>query len=345
MHWLVYVHRRQSSINWKYLSAGFLVAIIILASTLTYLYIYRPWNSEVEPIVLLLDWLPQGRYVPIYVALDKGFYRENGIDISLVSGKGSTFATQQVDAGQVDLGLCSVETLILSRAAGLNVKGIMTMLHRSTAAIHYKKNVGIAEPKDLEGKKLGVTALSSFRQTGPIFMRANGANYSEVVEVIVDQSVKTSQFVAGEFDATHGYIDSDYIIQKAVVENTSIETDVFIFSEWGLTMYGWVAIATDDTIENRSDLLSRYIDATERGIRYAVEHPEEGVEILLKYEPILEEDIVSLQWQQSMNFLQSEPPYTTIDEALMNDTIDIVAEAYNLSPRPVKQDIYTLEIP
>ena len=142
-------------------------------------------------VTLTLSWLAEGASAYPYVAKSKGYWSEQGLDVTIVRGYGSVAATQAVGAGKFEFGLSACPTPILLAAKGLPVIQIACCGYDSTMGINVLADSMIHVPKDLEGRQLGVTPTSGDYPFIPVFARKAGLDLSKVNMVQVDGNVRS----------------------------------------------------------------------------------------------------------------------------------------------------------
>ena len=115
-------------------------------------------QKPLKPYTLILDFVPTGEYVPHYTALEKGWYREEGLDVKIVRGQGSADTVKRIAAGQGEVGISDISALIAARAnTDVAVKAIALWYRRPPHGIFVRTDSPIKTPKDLEGKKLAIS--------------------------------------------------------------------------------------------------------------------------------------------------------------------------------------------
>ena len=144
------------------------------------------WGAPKE-VHFILDFMPDGFHAPFYVALDKGFFTEEGLTVKISRGYGSGDTVLKLAAGQYDIGLAAIGSLITARAnENAAVKGIMLYLTRDMLTIWVRDEGKITSPKDLEGKTLSTTPGNGHFVMFPAFAKGVGFDASKVKWVTVD---------------------------------------------------------------------------------------------------------------------------------------------------------------
>lgn len=156
------------------------------------------------PVSVELSWLPSANQMPFYLALGRGYYRQAGLEVKLVSGKGSGLAVQQVGAGKFDLGQADLSVMALARAKGAPVESFMVESERNTFGLLVAKSAGIKTWKDLYGHRVLVSAGSPETFLLPATFKRLGLDLARVRVIDTSPQGKVSQYIQGQAAATGG---------------------------------------------------------------------------------------------------------------------------------------------
>jgi ABC-type nitrate/sulfonate/bicarbonate transport system substrate-binding protein len=247
-----------------------------------------PQPAEAEHAVLSLDWVPNTNHTGFYVALDKGWYAEEGIDLEIQIPSDPAAALKQVAAGNTEFGVSFQEEVTVSRSNGLPVVSIAAILQHNTSAFAALASSGIQSAADFEGKTYASYALPIERPILEGLMGCAGADAGTVEFVDVGFDAFPA-LLAGQVDLAWIYEGWDGI--QAQIKGVELAT-VPLYGSCLPDYYTPVIIAGESTIAEQSDLVRRFLAATSRGYVYAAEHPDEAAEILLKYSPESDPDLV-----------------------------------------------------
>lgn len=157
--------------------------------------------AKLTPVSLQLAWIPIGNQLPFYLALDRGYYKAGGLAVTLINGRGSTLAAQQVAAGQADLGQADLNSMALARAKGGNVEAVMVQFPKSPFGLFAAKQKGIKTWKDLYGKTVAESAGSPETFLLPATFKKLGLDYAKVHVVVTGPAEKTTEYLSGKVDA------------------------------------------------------------------------------------------------------------------------------------------------
>ena len=138
-----------------------------------------------DKIQLQLNWFHLADHSPIYLALKKGYYQEEGLDLTVLRGSGSADSAKKVDLGQSDVGISDAPTILTAISKGANLKMVAVVYDKAGNNVFFRKSAGIKTPKDLVGKKIAVPPADSHRVLWPAFASLNGIDPQSVTLVNV----------------------------------------------------------------------------------------------------------------------------------------------------------------
>ncbi|WP_064580433.1 ABC transporter substrate-binding protein [Streptobacillus moniliformis] len=249
-----------------------------------------------KKIMIVLDWTPNTNYTGLFVAKEKGYFNEYGLDVEIVQPpEGSS--TQLIGVGKAQIGISFQDTLAkyFSAKEKLPVTAIATILQHNTSGLVSLKDKNITSFKDLEGKTYGTWEDPIEQAIIKKMMKDDGANFEKVN--VIPYSWDVLKALQTDTDATWIFYGWDGIALK----NAGLKfnfLDVKIAPE--LDYYTPVIIANNDFLSNNEDDVINLLKAMEKGYMYAIENPQESVDILLKAAPELDRNLV-LESQKWLN--------------------------------------------
>ena len=246
----------------------------------------RPWT-------LILDFVPTGEYVPHYTALEKGWYRDEGLDVKIVRGQGSADTVKRIAAGQGEVGIADISTVIAARAnTDAKVKAIALWYRRPPHGIFVRADSPIKSPKELEGKKLAISPGNSHQILWPIFEKLSGLKANSVTWVTMDAASMPPALINGQTDAVPFFVVHEARIRKVAKQSNQDVRVLVAWADLGLDLNSTSLIAREETIARDAEGLRAFVRATLRGADYAFrgKHFDEGVKYVLKYHPEVDPD-------------------------------------------------------
>src|SRR3977135_3555015 len=194
-----------------------------------------------------LDFKFEGPAAPFLVAIDKGYFKAEGLDVTIDTAAGSLEPINRVASGTYEMGFGDINSLIKFRDANPStpIKAVFMVYNKPAFSIVSRKSRGVEKPKDLEGKILGAPAPDGAYAQWKIFVQANGIDASKVKIENVGFPVREPMLAQGRVDAIAGFWFSSYMNLKA---NGVAGEDivVLLMRDYGVDLYGNVIIANPD---------------------------------------------------------------------------------------------------
>ncbi|MGF1562699.1 MAG: ABC transporter substrate-binding protein [Geminicoccaceae bacterium] len=304
--------------------------------------------SAQTPLKFSLDWKFEGPAAPFLLALEKGYYAEAGLDVSIDTGKGSLEAIPRVASGTYPMGFADINSLVKFRDQNpdLDVKAVMIMYNKPPFAIVGRKSLGVDVPKDLEGKTLGAPAPDGAYAQWAAFVAANDIDASKVAIENVGFPVREPMLARGEVQAITGFSFSSFINLKAN-EVPEDDISVLLMADYGLDLYGNAIMVNPDFAADNPDAVKGFIAATIKGLADVIANPEEGVEAVLKYNDVArkEVELERLNMALAQNILTDETAangFGGVDYARFNRSIKQIAQTYDFEgDLPAGEDVFT----
>jgi len=301
------------------------------------------------PVRFALDWRFEGPAAPFFVAIDKGYYKAEGLNVSIDPGSGSVEGINRVASGAYEIGFADINSLIKYRdnPRNLPVKAVMMVYDTPAFSIVSLKKNGIAKPKDLEGKVLGAPAADGAYAQWPIFVQANKIDASKVKIENIGFPVREPMLAQGKVDAITGFWFSSYMNLRA--NNVPAEEiTVLHMRDFGVDLYGNVIIANPDFMRFSPKAVSGFVRATIRGIQDTIRNPDTAIESLMKRNPIAKRDVELERLKLSLqkNFVTPDVEKNglgAVDMKRLERSIDQIGLTFQYSNRPKAADIFTAQ--
>lgn len=246
--------------------------------------------SAAEDINFQLDWIAYGRHAPYYVALDKGFYKDRGLNVSIQQGRGTLQGIRTLIAGQSQFIFQDIGVMLSVRSKeGSKIKALACMYQKTPHTFFYMKNKGINAPKDIEGKKAAFSPGDSPRLMFPAFAKANGIDESKVSWLSVDPNSKNAVLLNYAVDGMVTYLFTLPVLQKAAKAGDEVGT--FVYGDYGADFYSNGIGAMEEFIKAKPEVTKNFVQATMQGVADTLANPKEAVSILKKYQAQLDEEV------------------------------------------------------
>lgn len=300
-------------------------------------------------------WITGGKYTPMYVALEKGWYAARGLKATIQRGYGSgaeakSVATKQADyTFEVDTG-----TLIRARASGAKIKEVGMVYGKFPITL-----VSVIDPKtgrprvakagELEGKSVAFSAGSVHNVLWPAFAKEAGINPEKVKVVIMKGSeAYVPALLAGTVDSIFGFYASEDAVAVVTARKAGKRLHFISWAQAGprfANSYANGMIARDEDIEKRPNVIAPMVQETFRGFAYCMEHFKECVDILQKHNPELNREVSEMQFRQQIDAVLSPEAVQNglgyMKKEKMEHTTNLINELYKQDPPVRPEDVYT----
>jgi len=264
--------------RWMQIPAAALLLVTLAAGCATRQPTPTP---QLTKAILSLDWVPNTNHTGFYVALEKGWYAEEGIDLEIQIPSDPAAALKQVAFGNTEFGVSFQEEVTIARSKNILVVSLAAVIQHNTSAFASLAEAGIHRAKDIEGKRYASYGLPIERPILGQLLACDGGDIAKV------------EFIDVGFDAFPALIGKRVDLAWIFMAWDGVQAEIMGVQLNTLSLYGScvpdyytpVIIAGETTIDNKPDLVQRFMAATARGYEYAVAHPEESATILLHASP------------------------------------------------------------
>ena len=302
--------------------------------------------GELQDFDIVLDWYPNAVHSFIYVAMEKGYYEEEGLKVNVQFPSNTNDAISLTAAGQADAGLY-YQTNTVSTAANQNIpiKVIGTVVQHPLNIVMSMGESGINGAKDLKGKTVGYPGTPDNEVFIKAMMEHNGLKYEDVTMQDVGFDLNTA-LITGNVDAIiGGYINHEYptLLQEGY------DVTYFDITDEGIPDYEELVLVTGEKqIEEESDKLEAFIRASKKGFEDMKKDPQAALDTLLKYQDEgnypLDPEIEKASMEILLPLMESdEQEFLTVNEQSWTDTIDWLNEQGLLENEISAPDILALQ--
>jgi NitT/TauT family transport system substrate-binding protein len=297
-------------------------------------------NAASKKVAFITDAGPLGRHSLFYVALDKGYYKQEGLDVEILGGRGSASTAREVAASAAQFGMADSGTVILSRAnEKLPVKLVGIVYAKAPHGLMALSSAGIKKPADLRGKRLADSSASSNYILFNAYAKKVGLDPNAVEWVFTDFNSLPGLLTTGQIDAI-----GQFEMGRAVLEKRARQTITFLsYADAGMQFYSNAIIASDKTISEDPELVKAFLRATRKGMRDAFANPKEAAAIQRKYLPLLDAEVIEYETKSVAALAQpaerSGVPLLTLEREGVAKTIQLIAENFDLKEPPKADDV------
>ena len=302
-----------------------------------------------EKVTYNMAWLPQGSSVGVIVAQAQGFFREVGLDTSIVRGYGGNRTANELDQGQFEFGYVDPISLVLNRANGGKIRMIGAINTRWPAGICFDtKRHQPRTPADMKGLRLGGGSASPVHNVVPAWLALNDQPKDSIRLLRMDPAVVDASLIEGRIDLAECWRASNRAVTQKQANAAGVTLGWIEYGDFGLDAYGSGFAASEDLIRKRPEVVKKFLRASYRGYAFAMANPEQAADLMVKMFPTTDRE-VALAQIKDMNDLLVDPAVKAkglgyLREDRMRATVQFVDKAFGLDGKVKPQDAYTNDL-
>lgn len=259
------------------------------------------WGKDLRKITFRYSWILYGHAPAYYYAKDLGLWEKEGLDVTILTGKGSGTSVKLMGAGQDHFGTADYGTMMKGVVRGIPVKGVYGELQIHPMSVAIPAKHGVSKPADLAGKSIAVTAGGGDQAMLPAFLSANGLKGKVKVVQLSSGGAKREALLQGKVDAIVAYVNE----QVPQIEAQGVKLNVLKFAENGAPLLGVGIIINVKTLED-GELIRKFLRGLSGGIRAAMKNPDAAADSALKVFKERKRDTVLKEMLASFPLFQTE---------------------------------------
>jgi NitT/TauT family transport system substrate-binding protein len=289
--------------------------------------------AAADSVVFQLDWLPGGDKAAVYLGVQKGYFADEGIQVAIKPGRGSSDAITKIGTGSADLGTGGIGALMMAAAeGGAPVKAVMSIYSKQPDAIFTVKGSGIVSLKDVAGHKIATAPFSSSNTVWPVVLAANGLDITKVQMLNADVPALAPMLATGKVDATINWVTVAPAFE-AVLKEAGKQLVILPWSDFGLDGYGLSLFASEKMIKERPQVITRFLRAYIKATNAAIQDPAAAAAALKSMVPEADVTAAAAEYRASVplikNSISDKDGIGAFDPKLLKATWEWVAKAKN----------------
>jgi NitT/TauT family transport system substrate-binding protein len=297
-------------------------------------------------IKLSLDERLEGPAALFLLPQDRGYYRSEGLDVTIEEGASALEPITRVASGGYELGFADINALIRYRDQNpaAPIKAVFMLFNKPPFAIVGRKSRGISDPKSLEDKKLGGSPAGATYDQWPIFAKLNDIDLAKVALEKIGVPVRAPMLAAGQLDAVLGYSYRVYVDLKD--RGVPLDDVVLLpMANYGLKLYGNAIIVNSKFAAEKPDAVEAFLRAVLKGLKDTIKNPSAAVDSVLKREDLgkREVELERLRMVIRDNIVTPEVRANglgAIDGARLTEAINQIALTYAFKAKPKASDVF-----
>jgi len=231
-------------------------------------------EDRLKHVTLQLTWLNQFQFAGYYTAVEKGFYREAGFKVTITEGGPGRKPVQEVIAGRANYGVAKAE-ILLHRLHGKPVVVLAAILQHSAVILLAKKESGIDNPHSMIGRRVMLLEGDDSAEYIAMF-RKEGISLEQFK--VIPSTYDINDLIDGKVDVFNAYITNE----PYFLESRGIPVSVICPRTYGIDFYGDCLFTSEQELKEHPDQVKAFREASLLGWKYAMAHPEEIIDVILK---------------------------------------------------------------
>lgn len=301
-------------------------------------------------IKMVLNWRYQGPQAWFFLAEDKGYFADAGIEIVMDQGSGSGAAVGKVAGGAYDVGFGDINALIRLAAQKPDEApiGVYQMYNKPPFTVAVLSKSDIKTAKDLEGRKLGGAASDGALKLFPAFSNVAGLDTSGIEILNFKPNLREQMLKSEQVEGVFGYVNTIRFSAKLSGMNPDEDIRFISYGDYGMDLYSNGMIASKKLVKENPDLIKGMNAAINKGVADTLADMDEAIEAVYKREPLINKEIEKERLIATLTDEMGHPELATtglgnVDTARFKKAIDIVVEANSLPRTPDMSEIFTAD--
>ncbi|MBO9512861.1 MAG: ABC transporter substrate-binding protein [Variovorax sp.] len=324
---------------------SFLLASAAAGAALTRAPAVFAQGPKLTPLKFTLDFRINGQTAPFFLAESKGYYKDEGLDVTIDTGAGSVASITRIASGVYQLGLGDVSSLVEFNAQNPGtpvVQAVYQYYNRAPFVIIGRKDRGITgDFRSLQGKKVAAAAVEATRRAWPMVARRQGMKGDAFQWQTTDFSARDNVMVRGDVDAATYFHDSAVSLFARMKGD---ELSVLKYSDAGVDLYGNAILASSNLIAQNPKAVAAFLRATNRAIVETFANPGPSIAAMRQREPILDARVELERWAITAQYVGAGDTrghgLGDIRKLTLEQQVDEVVQVFGLKNRPSADAIF-----
>jgi len=319
-------------------------AAVVLAAPLA-----TPASAQTK-LKLVLNWKYQGPQGWFFLADDRGYFKAEGLEVTIDQGDGSATPIPKVASGTYDIGFGDINALIefAARKPEEAPIAVYVMYNRPPFTIAVKADSPIKTPKDLEGKTLGGAANDGALKLFPAFAKLARIDESKITITNFQPNLREQMLMRGQADGVFGYVNTIRFSAKLSGIDPDKELRWINYGDYGMDLYSNAIIFSKKFVKENPKAVAGFLRALNKGIAESLKDPKAAVAAVAKREPLIKMDVELERFDATVKEEMNHPEIAGIglgdvDDARLKKAIDILVDANKLPRTPALGEIFTRE--
>jgi NitT/TauT family transport system substrate-binding protein len=246
--------------------------------------------QQMTDVKFILDFISLGRHAPWYVALGKGYFKDEGLNVTILPSKGTADAIRTVVTGGAEIGFIDIPSLVAAGGAGAPIRIVAANYQKPPYCI-FSLNPGanVDSAKKLAGLELGSSSASFLPRIWSAVMEMNGVDSKTLKVVNIDAPARVPMLASRKVPSIDLFIMSEPAIRRAVPDAKPV---CLFAGDLGLEIYANSIGVHEDYLKKNPDVVRKFVRAALRGWKDTFDNPQEAAKIQLQYVKALDPQII-----------------------------------------------------
>jgi NitT/TauT family transport system substrate-binding protein len=329
------------------MSSPFRAGLLALAAAIGFSSLATPPAQAETKLRMVLNWKYQGPQGWFFLAQDRGYFKEAGLDVVMDQGNGSGAGVPLVANGTYDVAFGDINALIELAAKKPDDApiAVYVMYNRPPFTIAVKADSPIKTPKDFEGKTLGGAANDGALKLFPAFCKLAKIDCTKVNITNMQPNLREQMLMQGQVDGVFGYVNTIRFSAKLLgVDDSKIR--YINYGDYGMDLYSNAIIVSKKLAKENPAAVKGLIVAINKGLKDALKDPDAAVAAVAKREPLIKIPVERERFDATIKDEMNHPEIAKIglgavDMDRLKRSIDILVDADKLPRTPAVSEIFT----
>jgi NitT/TauT family transport system substrate-binding protein len=319
----------------------------LLAASFALVAGLTPAFGDTTNIRFTLGWKTQGSDAPFLLALSKGYFAEEGLNVTIDQGEGSAATVTRIMGGAYDAGFGDINAIIQNAAQRPGEAPVMVyqLWNRPPFAIVTPKSAGIETPADFEGRTLGGAQGTPTTRLFPVFAELNGIDISKVAQENMAPNLQEPMLIRGDIDGAFVFTITSWFNLIANRQNPAEDFNWFLFEDYGMDLYSNGLMVSQKLLAENPDAVAGLVRAVNRATLEVATDQEAGMDAIMAFDNLVDRANEQDRLNFALTNLMNAPETTEIGMGdLVDDrlsrSIEIVAQGYGLERLPDASEIF-----
>ena len=292
-------------------------------------------------------WLFQATQAQFPLAEAKGYWKAEGLDVTVDRGSGSQTSIQRIVANTHDIAYADVGTIVKWNAENPGKEMVIVYVAEDGFPLgaYSLKSKGITKPKDLEGKRLGAPPFDGGRQMFPVFAKVNHLDTSKITWLSMDANLREQMLARGEVDAITGFITSAVPSLNAIGVKTA-DIAVMRYDAYGFDGFGNAVFASKAYVEQNPKTVAAFVRGVNKAMKELIADPKAAIDALKARDGLINTEVETQRLQLYIKELLLTPNvkangFSAVNQKKLETQIADVLEAFNVKATMTAASLYT----